>query len=98
MDSILFRKLTHYGFTTQEADDIAMLLAFARDVRLLVDNDEFSKEVVERIREKLSISQEFKVLRKAIVQINEKLGIENEELSEYNTFIEDCKNDNNNPE
>ena len=51
------------------------------------ETDELKKSINRKIREKYSLSDELALLRKALA----KLGVNDEQLSEYNEFVEKCK-------
>lgn len=55
------------------------------DAKKGLDTDEHSARVVELVREKYSVSQEFAILRKKMA------GLGDEEFNEYNEYVEQCK-------
>lgn len=62
-------------------------LVQGRKAEFVGETEDFSKAVNRKIRERYSLSDELAIMRKALAM----LGIEYEQLSEYNSYVEQCK-------
>lgn len=77
------KKLTKEEFNEQRIEQLNSSTEFVGE------NEEIKKEINRKIRERYSLSDELAIMRKALAKLN----INDEQLNEYNAYVEQCKND-----
>ena len=83
--------LSQIGLDARTIDAISMLADFIDNNQYVLEHKEDSVQVNSKIRNDISVSQEFKLIRKILTKISEKLELDIPELDQYNKIVEEAK-------